>query len=93
MNVLGMKDEIISSVLYRCTWTNIIYVLNVRVHEISGQTTLKPLHYQYKATPSYILVYGNPAGMENLNPNLWGLLILLQAVREFKVLINIIAGG
>ena len=35
--------------------------INVRVHEISGQPTSKPLHYQYKTTPSYTLVSGHPA--------------------------------
>ena len=61
---------------------------NVRVHEISDQATSKPLHYQYKTTPSYTLVSGHSAGMENLNLSLSGLLILLQVLRRLKVLIN-----
>ena len=28
------------------------------------------MHYQCKTTPSYTLVPGHPAGMENLNPTL-----------------------
>ena len=40
------------------------------------------------ATPSYTLDSGHPTCMENLKPSLWGLAILLQALRELKVLIN-----
>ena len=45
--------------------TQTLFLLNVRMHEIGGQATSKPLHYQYKTTPSYTLVSGHPAGMEN----------------------------
>ena len=64
-----MEYEIISSLLYRCTYIHKHYN-NVHVHEISSQATSKPLYYRCKTTPSYTLVSGHLTGMKNLNPSL-----------------------